>query len=220
MSNIDKIINQLHKEYQEGKKRQKPRAKRDSGFMSGISRAITIVEEYQKLEQVQKKIDKMENDTSNYNNKKNKYAVKPPYNNPYGVWEVSTEGDCEGKFTKKLGVYSGYIDEIALMLADKCAYSLEFSQLNIIKVDNGVNFTPKCKSVNVTLSIGSGTWDMSANERALAMEEVFKNRPVYIKEAQEYATFCIETIKQTVEEKKQYALSKLTEEEKKLLGLI
>lgn len=151
---------------------------------------------------------------------RNNKLVKSPYDNPYGVWEVSTEGDCEGKTTKRLGVYSGYIDEIALMLADHCVYSLEFSQLNIVKVDNGANFTPKRKSVSVVLGIGSGTWDMSAHERALAMEEVFKDRPVYIKQGQAYASFCIETIKETVEEKKQYALSKLTEEEKKLLGLI
>ena len=144
--------------------------------------------------------------------------IKPPYDNPYGIWEVTTEGDCEGKTTRRLGVYSGYIDEIALALADKCCYSLQFSQLNIVKVDN--TFTPKCKTVTVNLDINSGTWDMSAHERVLAMEKVFKDRPVYIKQGQAYASFCIETIKQTVEEKKQYALSKLTDEEKKILGLI
>ena len=37
--------------------------------------------------------------------------VKPPYDNPYGIWEVTTEGDCEGRTTRRLGVYSGYIDE-------------------------------------------------------------------------------------------------------------
>ena len=26
------------------------------------------------------------------------------YNNAYGLWEVTTEGDCEGKSTRKLGV--------------------------------------------------------------------------------------------------------------------
>ena len=48
------------------------------------------------------------------------------YNNAYGLWEVTTEGDCEGKSTRKLGVYEGFIDDIAFALVGSCCYSLRF----------------------------------------------------------------------------------------------
>ena len=35
----------------------------------------------------------------------------------YGTFKVTTEGDCEGKSTRDLGVHTGYIDEIAFALA-------------------------------------------------------------------------------------------------------
>ena len=35
------------------------------------------------------------------------------YKNPYGIWIVTTEGDCEGRSTRHLGVFQGYIDDIA-----------------------------------------------------------------------------------------------------------
>ena len=144
--------------------------------------------------------------------------IKPPYNNPYGIWTVRTEGDCEGKTMQNLGTFSGYIDDIALYLADSCYYSLQFSPFNIQKIDD--NFTPTHKQVNVTLDIHSGTWNMNPNFMALNMEKVFKDRPVYIKESRHGSgSFVIETIKETKEEKKKKALAKLTPEERKLLGL-
>lgn len=144
-------------------------------------------------------------------------SVKPPYNNPYGVWTVRTEGDCEGKTMKILGTFSGYIDDIALYLASSCFYSLQFSPLNVQKIDN--SFTPTIKQVEVTLDINSGTWNMNSNLLALTMEKVFRDRPIYIKEGHGCHSFIIETIKETVEEKKQKALAKLTPEERKLLNL-
>lgn len=35
------------------------------------------------------------------------------YKNPYGIWIVTTEGDCEGRSTRHLGVFQEYIDDIA-----------------------------------------------------------------------------------------------------------
>ena len=49
-----------------------------------------------------------------------------PYTNPYGLWEVTTEGDCEGRSRKGLGVFEGYLDDIAFYLANKAYYTLEF----------------------------------------------------------------------------------------------
>lgn len=52
------------------------------------------------------------------------------YKKAYGFWEVTTEGDCEGKSVSRLGIYEGYIDEIALALADRCYYSLCFRPID------------------------------------------------------------------------------------------
>lgn len=51
-----------------------------------------------------------------------------------------TEGDCEGKSTRTLGTYKGWLDEIALHLADKTYYSLTFTKLNNVDMEN---YTPK-----------------------------------------------------------------------------
>lgn len=49
-----------------------------------------------------------------------------PYEQAYGTWKVTTEGDCEGRSIRDLGTYTGYLDEMAFALADKCCYSLQF----------------------------------------------------------------------------------------------
>ncbi len=46
---------------------------------------------------------------------------------PVGWWEVTTEGDEEGRSTVKLGTFYGHIAEIALHLANRCFYSLNFN---------------------------------------------------------------------------------------------
>lgn len=45
--------------------------------------------------------------------------MRQEYSN-YGTFKVTTEGDCEGKSVRHLGTFTGYIDEIAFALADKC----------------------------------------------------------------------------------------------------
>ena len=49
---------------------------------------------------------------------------------PYGLWEVSTEGDCEGRSVRKLGIFRGNYQDIAFALADKCYYVLHFKRLD------------------------------------------------------------------------------------------
>ncbi|WP_195970476.1 hypothetical protein [Clostridium thermobutyricum] len=44
----------------------------------------------------------------------------------YGRWEVSTYGNFEGSTIEKIGVFEGYIDDIALALADKAVITLKF----------------------------------------------------------------------------------------------
>ena len=67
------------------------------------------------------------------------------YQNLYGLWKVTTEGDEEGRTTKSLGIYEGWVDEIALYLSDKCYYSLTFTAYHINKVPVSSNYIKKDK---------------------------------------------------------------------------
>jgi hypothetical protein len=107
------------------------------------------------------------------------------YLNPYGVWQVSTEGDVEGRTTRQLGAYEGYIDEIALRLADQCYYSLNFKKAKALPAQS------KHTAVSVHLDNASGTWDLSSIEREFAASEIFKDRPVHITESKYFASFTI-----------------------------
>lgn len=79
----------------------------------------------------------------------------------YGIWKVTTEGDCEGRSTSHLGTFEGFIDEIALALADKCCYSLTFKWIDPKEID----MSPKKDEVHIQLDIDSGTWDMTKEKR-------------------------------------------------------
>ena len=145
------------------------------------------------------------------------------YMNPYGKWRVTTEGDCEGKTTKYLGTYEGYIDEIAFSLADKCFYALEFK-----KIENELPNRCPVEKVHISLDIESGTWpnDMSTEERVGFFKRMLKDRDVEVTGGQFYASVCLhqnnEEIKKAIREKKirEVVLAKLTDEEKELLGLL
>lgn len=140
------------------------------------------------------------------------------YDSPYGIWKVTTEGDCKGKTSDLLGFYEGYIDEIALALADKCMYSLEFKHFELNKLKSRI---PKNNFVSVTLDIESNTWDLTSDDRKKYAEILFKNRPVEITKGNYFGSFKINAIGQKTEKEiKEEALSKLTKEEKQVLGLI
>lgn len=79
----------------------------------------------------------------------------------YGIWKVTTEGGFGAKSTIQLGIYEGFIDEIALALANKCCYSLTFKQLSGKVLD----MSPKRDEVHIQLDIDSGTWSMSMEKR-------------------------------------------------------
>ena len=140
--------------------------------------------------------------------------IKAPYDNVYGVWKVTTEGDCEGRSTRDLGTHIGYIDEIAFALADKCYYSLSF------KAIDPIDMTPKRKNVNIHLCIDSGTWNMEPKNRAIEIGNLMKNRPVTVSESNFAYCVTLTTNKKTAEEKRAEALTKLSLEERRLLGLV
>lgn len=138
--------------------------------------------------------------------------MRQKYSN-YGTFEVITEGDCEGKSIKHLGTYTGYIDEIAFALADKCYYSLCFT------LAKELDMTPKRDTVNVTLDIDSGTWDMKPEARVEYFKDLLKDRDVEVLPGTSYASCVLTTHKETIKEKREKVLNKLTLEERKLLGL-
>jgi len=118
------------------------------------------------------------------------HRLFPPYDKTYGVWKITTEGDCEGRTVKHLGIYRGHIDEIARSLANTGGgYSLQFSAVDIQE-----NHPPaRVEKVSVSLDIESRTWDYKAEERANVVGKMFKenNRPVTITPGQYYASFII-----------------------------
>ena len=140
---------------------------------------------------------------------------KKEYTN-YGTFKVTTEGDCEGKSIRDLGVYTGYIDEIAFALADKCFYTLCFALVEPTTLD----LTPKKDTVKISLNIDSGVWDFNGADAMDYFKDFFANRDVEVISTHGYGSCTISTHKETIEEKKEKILQKLSEEEKKILGLI
>lgn len=140
-----------------------------------------------------------------------------PYSSPYGTWEVTTEGDCEGRSMTSLGTFTGYVDEIALYLANKAYYSLNFRA----QKKQPERLTPTETSVTVSFDIESETWDFTPLERAAYFKELFKDRPVKIERVGMFACFKISVEKEETREEliKAQALKKLTDEEKIALGL-
>lgn len=143
----------------------------------------------------------------------------------YGLWSVSTEGDCEGRSTMGLGNHEGFIDEIALSLAGRAYYSLQFTPLKIIR--QGERATPTKTEVNISFGINSaGTWNMTPGERVQYFKELFIGRPVTIDAGEVFA--CIKLIsglgpegqeRMRKEAARQKALSKLSPEDREALGI-
>jgi hypothetical protein len=139
---------------------------------------------------------------------------KKMYKSTYGLWQVTTEGDVEGKSTTQLGTHKGHVDEIALYLADLCYYSLKFKLVKPVD-----NYQPSRKEVNVQFDIESNTWNLPNNMLAEKMSSFFEDRPIHIEPANYFATFKITTEKNIRAEDKKRALDKLNDYERQLLGL-
>lgn len=133
----------------------------------------------------------------------------------YGTFQVTTEGDCEGRTTRDLGIYTGYIDEIAFALADKCYYKLCFTKVEPKKI----SMIPKRDKVEISLDINSGIWDLNNTGAMSYFKELFRERDVEVISVNGYGSCTLTTHKETIEEKRQKVLAKLSEEEKEVLGL-
>lgn len=100
--------------------------------------------------------------------------IQPPkidkYSNPVSVWKVETEGDCEGRSIKDLGVWQGHVAEIAFHLAGKSHYELKFTDLKGTRTAGEqvpTNNITKHNYVWISFNIDSKTWDMKPDARAL-----------------------------------------------------
>lgn len=148
------------------------------------------------------------------------HEIAEDYTLPFGLWKVTTEDDDEGRRMRTLGVYKGYIDEIALHLARDALYKLTFKK---VKPTTSDDYVPTSKSVSITLDIDSGTWDLSNNQTAELMAVVLKDRPCRVEEGNYFASFRIISDSETDQERKarllKSATAKLSDEELEALGL-
>lgn len=123
------------------------------------------------------------------------------------IFEVSTYNDCEGRTTRVLGIYRGKVQDIALHLADRAVYHLLIKPISIQEAGD-----PTRKTVEVHFK-GFG----SESEKLLNTELATKYHSVYIGSGE--VTYDIHSKQELDEMKRKAALSKLSSEEKALLGL-
>lgn len=144
------------------------------------------------------------------------------YDSSYGLWKVTTEGDCEGKTTRNLGIYEGNISDIAFYLKDECEYSLRFSPAKATKIES--YDVPHYGFVNISLDIDSGTWNMSPEDRVNYFKVLLntENRAheITIEPGPYYASVRLIGYDGREEYVRKTALEKLTDEEKEVLGLL
>src|SRR6218665_1915533 len=81
------------------------------------------------------------------------------YESPIGWWNVTTEGDCEGRSVTQLGDFYGHVAEIAFHLADKNYYSLQFRAILNRPAGKRITLQATKDKVWISLGIESGTWD-------------------------------------------------------------
>lgn len=126
------------------------------------------------------------------------------------IWQVTTEGDCEGRSTKTLGYFKGGVDEIAMHLANQCYYTLSFSK---IEVKNAYNLEPTGVSVEVN-NYGSSVQTLLDNCNSDDITHEMKGHNSIIFKQHKLSA---EQIK--MNNLKAKALSKLSAEERQALGL-
>ncbi|WP_297634545.1 hypothetical protein [uncultured Clostridium sp.] len=110
----------------------------------------------------------------------------------YGRWEVSTYGNFEGSTIEKLGIYEGYIDDIALALADKAVITLKFKPA---PKELEVEYMHKAKKVRVSLPEDVYVGDKSTTEFNDLVKRLFTYRKDVKVKATNIHSFEIEKLK-------------------------
>lgn len=139
------------------------------------------------------------------------------------LWQVTTEGDCEGRTMKDLGYYEGNPVDIAFVLADKAMYSLTFSEVvaTIVTPDE----LDRTRSEEVSITFAMDSKYSNVEDIAHFIKWLFiEHRPVHVAEMRAFNSV---RLKKGVPDKsnaldlaRERALSKLSQEEKVLLGLV
>ena len=142
--------------------------------------------------------------------------------NSYGLWHVTTEGDCEGRTTKDLGVHEGHLDDIAFALASAAYYSLHFKRL----YSSGYKAIPPGIEVSVLLSIESKTWDLTPPARRAYFESMLAGRNVSVSDGKYFASVKLTSGRTPQDQARarrdataKAGIAKLTHEERVALGL-
>jgi len=110
---------------------------------------------------------------------------------PVGWWTVTTEGDCEGRIIRNLGTHWGHVAEIAFQLADKSMYELSFNPVTDKEEPKAIEKTiteTLRKSVNISIDIKSGTWDMGSKNRVKWFRYFLDTNEVVVDESNYYAS--------------------------------
>lgn len=147
----------------------------------------------------------------------NKIAENPNYLDSYALWDVTTEGDCEGRTIKHLGQHEGHLDEIAFKLGSQAMYTLKFSLATKPEPEKELLLVPQ---VEVQLNIDSGTWNMSDEERIAFFKRMLQGRDVTVSKSTCFASVKLqntidpeELLRRKYETLKTLVLDKLSPEE-------
>lgn len=92
------------------------------------------------------------------------------------LWHVTTEGDCEGRTTRDLGVHFGQLDDIAFALSGSSCYKLQF---DLVDPKDWARNSPKTE-VFVGLGIESKTWDLRGEALADYFRRMLDGRDVAV----------------------------------------
>jgi len=129
----------------------------------------------------------------------------------YGTWVVTTEGDVEGRTTTQLGTYTGNVHDVAFHLANKCHYALSFT---LVDENVNTNLYPTAKKVPVRIYDHNGVQFLDSQVR-----DTFKNTHVRVEPCNFYKALTL-VLDNYEEQKREEALAKLSDEDKKVLGLV
>ena len=125
------------------------------------------------------------------------------------IYFVTTEGAEEGRTTRNLGYFQGNVDDIAFFLVDKCAYALDFKEVEPDSIPVGLAL--KLKTVKIRL------------QNLLKKDEVSAKTNCLQTSTYGGYGYTLTRGEPTEEEKRESiktaALAKLSDAEKKALGI-
>ncbi len=125
------------------------------------------------------------------------------------VWKVTTEGDCEGKSVKQLGIYLGEVHEIAFHLASKAYYALHFEEIPSHRAE----VLPPTKD-RVCISFGYG---IKPQPSLVDLKHSLEGTGVKVSKGNMYSSFLLEDV--SLRTRREEAIAKLTDEDRRILGV-